>query len=307
MGPQSQTFILICLHVPATHLLPFAGFYFRSKMYPDVERVLDAFKRDPNYKKKQQAEGMQQQRMAGGAAGEAARGVCCNCWSLKTWLVLLYPTCWCQVKPSLKHMMSRSLCTAVLTPLSHSQGVVQVLLHHAPHGKSSPRLTAAAVSLLCATAVYCCAVVQATRLATHLAMATRLLLAMASNLAPTRSSRQGTGAGMQQEATRQQQASPTGLALQQQQQQQPAAMGPGRPVSLQQQEGTTRVPRSKGATSLGMRPMQGTTRRAGTSSSSMGMDKHGDVGPAVGCALAAAGYLFGCGFLRGDACFDGRE
>jgi hypothetical protein len=48
-----------------------AGFYFRAKMYPDVERVLDTFKRDPNYKKRQQAAEVAQQRMAG-PAGEAA-------------------------------------------------------------------------------------------------------------------------------------------------------------------------------------------------------------------------------------------
>lgn len=50
------------------------GYYFRGRTYPEVERVLDAFKRDPNYKKKQRADmqgGMMaaQQRMMGGPPG----------------------------------------------------------------------------------------------------------------------------------------------------------------------------------------------------------------------------------------------
>lgn len=58
-----------------------AGFYFRQKTYPEVERVLDTFKRDPNYKKKQRADGMGQQRMPPGeicvgAGGQLLRGVC---------------------------------------------------------------------------------------------------------------------------------------------------------------------------------------------------------------------------------------
>lgn len=47
----------------------YAGYYFRQKTYSEVERVLDAFKRDPNYKKKQRADGMGQPRM-GGPPGE---------------------------------------------------------------------------------------------------------------------------------------------------------------------------------------------------------------------------------------------
>jgi hypothetical protein len=51
-----------------------AGFYFRQKTYPEVERVLDTFKRDPNYKKKQRADGMGQQRMPPGVGDPAAGG-----------------------------------------------------------------------------------------------------------------------------------------------------------------------------------------------------------------------------------------
>jgi hypothetical protein len=53
-------------------LLLAPGFFFRQKTYSEVERVLDAFKRDPNYKKKQVAQG--QQRMGGPPGPAGARG-----------------------------------------------------------------------------------------------------------------------------------------------------------------------------------------------------------------------------------------
>jgi hypothetical protein len=59
--------VLRCVTFPA-------GFYFRQKTYPDVERVLDTFKRDPNYKKKQRVDGMGQQRMPPGKLGSATPG-----------------------------------------------------------------------------------------------------------------------------------------------------------------------------------------------------------------------------------------
>lgn len=60
------------------------GYYFRGRTYPEVERVLDAFKRDPNYKKKQRADqqgGMmaaQQRAMMGGPPGACVCGGCAD-------------------------------------------------------------------------------------------------------------------------------------------------------------------------------------------------------------------------------------
>lgn len=67
----TQTDLMFSTPSPQSSLLA-SGFFFRQKTYSEVERVLDAFKRDPNYKKKQVAQG--QQRMGGppGPAGARA-------------------------------------------------------------------------------------------------------------------------------------------------------------------------------------------------------------------------------------------
>lgn len=60
-------------HLPPTHPHTPAGFFFRQQTYGEVERVLDMFKRDPNYKKKQKADGMGP-RMGGHPGAPAGYG-----------------------------------------------------------------------------------------------------------------------------------------------------------------------------------------------------------------------------------------
>lgn len=66
MHLASGLLMIACSAAPiALWVILCPGYYFRQKTYSEVERVLDAFKRDPNYKKKQRADGIGQPRMAG--------------------------------------------------------------------------------------------------------------------------------------------------------------------------------------------------------------------------------------------------